>query len=89
MKIKSNFALRNIAGTHVALPLGDATVDFTGMITLNESGVMLWRMLEGGSTREEMTDAIIAEYEISRDEAFADVDAFIAKLTEAGCIDLQ
>ena len=41
MKIKNNFALRNISGSWVALALGDAVVNFAGMLTLNESGVML------------------------------------------------
>jgi hypothetical protein len=88
MKIRSDFALRSIAGTWVALPLGEATVDFTGMLTLNETGVMLWRMLENGCTKEEMTAALLDEYEVARDEAEADVDAFVKKLSDAGCIDL-
>ena len=89
MKIKNTFALRNISGSWVALPLGDAIVDFTGMLTLNESGVMLWRMLEVGCTRENLTEALLSEYEVTYDEARADVDAFIAKLEQVGCIDLQ
>ena len=88
MKIKSNFAIRNISGSWVALPLGDAVVDFTGMLTLNESGVMLWRMLEGGCTKEEMTEALLNEYEVTYDEALCDVNAFVEKLAEVGCIDL-
>lgn len=87
MKIKNNFALRNISGNYVALPLGDATVDFTGMLTLNESGVMLWHMLEGGCTEEEMARALSDEYEVSYTEALGDVKIFIAKLTEVGCIE--
>ena len=87
MKIKSNFAIRNISGNWVALPLGDAVVDFTGMITLNESGVMLWRMLEGGCTKAEMTEALINEYEVTYEEALSDINAFVKKLDEIGCID--
>lgn len=89
MRINNNFALRNIAGTWVALPLGDANVDFTGMLTLNETGVLLWRLLEDGCSREDMVNALLDEYEVSRDEAKADVDAFIVKLTAAGCIEMQ
>ncbi len=88
MKINNNFALRNIAGSWVAIPLGRAVVDFTGMLTLNESGILLWRKLEGGSTRDEMIEALLGEYEVSRDQAAADVDGFIAKLSEIGCIEL-
>ena len=71
MKIKNSFDLRQVAGTWVVLPLADATVDFTGMLTLNETGHMLWNLLKDGSDRQ----------------ALADVDAFIAKLSKAGCIE--
>lgn len=87
MKIKSSFTLRNISGSWVALPLGDAIVDFTGMLTLNETGVMLWRMLEDGCTEEEMANALVKEYEVDYDEALVDVDAFVSKLTKVGCIE--
>lgn len=87
MKIKSTFALRNIAGSWVALPLGEATVDFTGMLTLNETGVLLWRMLEGGCTREDLINGLLSEYEVAEADAARDVDAFVAKLNGAGCIE--
>ena len=87
MKIKSDFTLRSIAGSWVAIPLGEATVDFTGMLTLNESGVMLWNLLAEECSRDEMIAALLGEYEVSADEAAADVDAFIARLTSAGCLE--
>ena len=86
MKIKSSFTLRNISGSWVALPLGDAIVDFTGMLTLNETGVMLWRMLEDGCTEEEMANALVKEYEVDYDEALVDVDAFVSKLTNTAAV---
>jgi hypothetical protein len=57
------------------------------MLTLNESSVMLWRKLEGGASREELIEALLGEYEVSRDEATRDVDEFISKLSTAGCIE--
>ena len=86
MKINSDFVLRSIAGSWVALPIGAASIDFCGMLTLNESGVILWRKLEGGATREELVDTLLSEYDVSRDMAESDVDAFIMRLTDAGCI---
>ena len=86
MKINSNFVLRSIADNWIALPVGEAVVDFRGMLTLNESGVILWRKLEGGATREELIDTLLAEYDVTPDVAESDVDAFIKRLTDAGCI---
>lgn len=88
MKIKENYALRQIAGTWAVLPLGAATLNFNGMLTLNESGVMLWKLLEQGSDKAGLTAALLAEYEVSAEEAAADVDEFLDKLSQAGCLNL-
>lgn len=88
MKIKENFNLRKIAGTWAVLPTGTDSIDFTGILTLNESGYMLWNLLKEDCTRETLAKALTEEYEVSLDEALADVDTFIEKLVKAKCIDL-
>ena len=86
MMLKKDFALRQIADLWVVLPLGDQAVDFSAMLTLNESGAMLWRALENGADRNGLVAALLAEYEVSETEAAADVEAFLEKLAQAGCI---
>ncbi len=88
MKIKENFALRQVAGTWVVLPLADATVDFTGMLTLNETGLMLWNLLKEETTREALATALTEEYDVTYEQALVDVDAFIVKLNKAGCVEI-
>ena len=85
MKLKENFVLRRILTNWVVLPLGAATVDFNGMLNLNDSGAMLWQKLEEGAGREELADALTARYDVSRSQALADVDEFYAILVSAGC----
>lgn len=87
MKINENYVLRQIADSWVVLPLESATLNFNGMITVNESGSFLWSMLEKGCERDQLVSAMLAEYDVSREEACADIDAFIKKLLEIGCID--
>ena len=87
MKIKENYTLRQIAGSWVVLSLADATVNFNGMLTLNETGIMLWQLLEKGSTREALAEALTNEYDVSYAEALADVDEYIGKLERAGCLE--
>lgn len=89
MKIKENFVLRQVADTWVVLPLGSATLDFNGMLTLNASGVLLWRLLEQGTDRDALVEKLLSEYEVSRQEATADVEEFLNKLIQAGCVDTQ
>lgn len=88
MKIKENFNLRKIAGTWAVLPTGASSVDFTGVLTLNESGCMLWNLLKEGCSREDLAKALTEEYEVTFEAALADIDVFIEKLEKANCIDL-
>ncbi len=87
MKLNENFVLRQVADTWVVLPLGAATLDFHGMLTLNESGVLLWNTLAQGADREALASALTAEYDVGFDQALADVDAFLKKLEGVGCIE--
>ena len=85
MKIKEGFVLRQVADTWVVMPLGQQSLDFDGMLTLNDTGALLWQTLERGGDREAMADALTAEYEVARDAALRDVDVFLGKLQETGC----
>ena len=87
MKISDKFVLRQVAGTWIVLPVAEKTVNFNGMLTLNESGIMLWQLLEKGSTREALAEALTNEYDVTYAEALADVDEYIGKLERAGCLE--
>ncbi len=89
MRIKKDYVLRQVVDTWVVLPLGAEAVNFAGMLTLNESGAMLWQVLEQGCDRDALVKALTAEYEVSEAEAGADVDAFLNKLLQAGCVEEQ
>ena len=87
MKIKENLVLRQVADTWTVLPLGKDIINFNGMLILNDTGAMLWQLLEKGAEKADLVSAITAEYDISEEEAEADIDAYIEKLTNAGCLE--
>ena len=89
MKINKNFLLRQLADTWVVLPLSDTSVNFNGMITLNESGVVLWNTLEKGSDLDSLVSALRAEYIVSEEQARIDVEAFLRKLQTVGCLEID
>ena len=86
MKIKDSFILRNVADVWVVAALGEAAVDFSGMLKLNETGALLWKTLENGAETEDLVDALCAEYVVDREQARADVEEFLNVLRGAGCI---
>ena len=83
LKLKEDLILREVAGSYVVVAVGRAAAEFNAMITLNETGAFLWRLLEKSSTESEMVDALLNEYEVDRETAEKDVRAFVEKLTEA------
>lgn len=87
MKVKNGFILRSIAGSNIVVPVGAASVDFNGMITLNDSGAFLWKELEKGGDVESLTAALLREYEVDEDTARRCSADFIDKLNEAGCLE--
>ncbi|MCI9617598.1 MAG: PqqD family protein [Eubacterium sp.] len=80
MKIKEGFILRNVAGNNVVVPIGQATLDFNGMMSLNDTGAFLFERLIEGTSKENLVEDLIAEYGIDRDLAVEDVEAFILKV---------
>lgn len=87
MKLKNDLVLRQVADTWAILPLNRDALNFNGMLTLNASGAMLWNVLQQTGDMTAMVDALTAAYEVDRQQAQADVEEFIEKLTEAGCLE--
>ena len=82
MKIKDGYVLREVAGSNIVVPVGNAQVSFSGIMTLNDVGTFIWRMLESenGASREEIIDAVLGEYDAEAETVEKDVDRFIIKL---------
>jgi hypothetical protein len=84
MKIKQGFLLRNVADVNVVVPVGEMSVDFNGIITLNDTGKFLFEQLMTKDTSEdELLRSLISEYEVDEETAGADIREFAAKLREA------
>ena len=86
MKIKDGFILREVADSFIVVAVGDAVKSFKGVINLNETGALLWKTLQKGAEEKDLIDALLNNYEVEKELAERDVNAFITKLTEAGLI---
>ena len=79
MKIKEGFVLKNVADATIVVPAGTASLDFNGMITLNDTGAFLWHLLEEETTEEAMLAAMLKEYEVDEATARAGIAKFVKK----------
>lgn len=87
MKIKDGFIVRPVAGSYVVVAVGEKTVDFNGIMTLNETGYFLWQIMEKGAEKEELLKAITEEYAVEESVALADIERFMNKLEETGLVE--
>lgn len=49
---------------------------------LNQSGAELWRALANGTTRTQLVELLVETFDIDRETASRDTDAFLAALTD-------
>ncbi|MBR4656518.1 MAG: PqqD family protein [Oscillospiraceae bacterium] len=88
MKIKSGFILRTIAGCKVVVSVGKRTMDFNGIINLNDTGAFLWERLEQGTDEDALVAAILENYtDVDEETARVSVREFVNTLREADCLD--
>ena len=86
MKIKSGYILREVAGNSIVIAVGDESLNFNGIITINGAGTFLWEKLAGGATKQELLDAMLSEYDIDEETASADIDEFVQKLKNSNLL---
>lgn len=73
--------LSQIAGENVVIPMGE-DLDQNLMITLNETGCVLWKKLEEGADMAQLTAALTDAFEVDEATASAHAAAFVKKLEE-------
>lgn len=87
LKVKDGFVLREIGPQTVAVPVGKRTGEIHGVISLTESGALLWAQLTKGVEKEDLVSLLLNEYEIDEKTATIDVDEFIKGLYAQGVME--
>ncbi len=86
MVIKKELIKRDIAGDTILVPVGKTVYDSNGLFVLNELGAFIWDLLPKAENAEEICDAVLAEYEVSREEAARDIEEFLESLRKLNII---
>ncbi len=87
MKIKDGFLIRKVASQYVVMPCNN-DINFNGMISLNESGAFLFNLLKENITKEDLLQAMLNEYDVSKEVALNDIEKFIKVLQDNNLLDL-
>lgn len=85
MQIKSDFTIQKVGDSFIAVAVGETSKTFHAMIKLNETGAFLWNKLtENDMTEEQLTNAMLEEYDVDRETAAHDVHAIVESLAANG-----
>jgi hypothetical protein len=88
MKQKKGFKLRNVCGEHVVVAEGIENIDFSKIISMNESSAYLWEKIAGREfTAEDLSELLLEEYDVDEITAIIDAKAVIKQWAEAGIIE--
>lgn len=88
MKTKSGFMRRKLGTQEVIVAVGEASKQFSGIIRLNETGAFLWdKLAEGNMTEPLLVEALLGEYDVTREIAERDVANFVKTVRDEGMLD--
>lgn len=88
MKLSKDFVLRQICGENIVTAEGMKAIDFSKLVSLNETAVFLWKEAEkqGDFTAESLAHALCEEYEVGEQEALTDCQSIIATWEKEGLL---
>jgi len=77
---------RQIEGELVIVPIRRGVGDLNSLYTLNPVGSVLWDFLTEGHTLPEMVQRVCDEFEVTGNQAMADIQEFLGSLLEENLI---
>lgn len=88
MKAKPGFNLRVVCGENIIVAEGEENIDFSNIISMNESSAYLWQNIQGKEfTHEDLVGLLTQEYEVDDATALKDVKALTELWLQAGIIE--
>ena len=85
MKIKEGFVLRTICGQSVVSGEGTANVNFSKLVSLNDSAAYLFKAVgQEEFTPERLADLLTEEYDVDRERALKDAETLCTQWKEIG-----
>ena len=88
MKKKPGINMRNICGENIIVAEGNVNIDFTNILSLNESAAYLWQRIgDEHFDIDTLSQWLMEEYEVDIDTARQDVIAMVDKWLELNIIE--
>ena len=90
MRAKKGFNLRTVCGENMIVAEGKENIDFSNIISMNESSAYLWKNIQNKESFDEndLSTLLQQEYEVDEPTALNDSKALIKQWANAGIIEL-
>lgn len=88
MKTKKGFNLRTICGEQIIVAEGRENIDFSKIISMNESSAYLWKSVTGKDfTVDDLTKLLTDEYDVNESTARKDAETVSRQWIAAGIVE--
>ncbi|MBR7043858.1 MAG: PqqD family protein [Prevotella sp.] len=89
MKAKKGFNLRDVCGEQIIVAEGKENIDFSNIISMNESSAYLWKAVqqEPAFTNEQLAQLLTEQYDIDFETALEDAKTLSQQWIEAGIVE--
>lgn len=81
-----NFVFRRIEDETILVPIKDNVGDMGSIYSLNELGAFIWEQLDGERRLDAIKKSILDEFDVSANQAEADINEFITDLVEIDAV---
>ncbi len=88
MKAKPGFNLRDVCGEQIIVAEGKENIDFSNIISMNESSAYLWREVQKleSFTSEDLAKLLLDQYEVDEETALHDAQTLATQWLKAGIV---
>ena len=86
---KKNYLLKDIAGDFILIARGETALEVNGVYVFNETGALLWNLLEQYNTISEIANVLVQKYKIDKEQGMQDVQKCIEKMIDSNLIDMK
>jgi hypothetical protein len=90
MKAKKGFNLREVCGEQIIVAEGKENIDFSNIISMNESSAYLWKKVQQmeSFTADDLAQLLTEQYEVEYEVALKDATTLASQWVEAGIVEL-
>ncbi len=81
---RANVVLREVAGERLLVPIRRDVADLRAIFVVTGIGAFIWELLDGARPLDAVLAAILDRYDVSAEQARADLSSFVERLSEAG-----